>query len=251
MRKVTCLCIAVITFCTAGAQHKITRHFDGAWLESSPETAIYLAEFQKNDGLYDGVVYWEKTNAVYIVAKYKDTTMNSPVGLQKVFYENGVVKDSIFWANDVPRFFYHFYPTGKLNGTLIMPEDGKKPVTMGYDESGKKIRNFIALREAAFKGGNAGWMKYMAKNLSKTLETNVDDTVRVTSIISFVIDESGNVTNVKVKKSSGYKAADNDAVSVISNSPPWENAVQWNEPVNAYRLQPVTYILNASKQKAK
>jgi hypothetical protein len=41
---------------------------------------------------------------------------------------------------------------------------------------------------------------------------------------------------------------DNDALRVIADSPTWKNAIQFNQPVKAYRLQPFTYILTPEKK---
>ena len=65
-----------------------------------------------------------------------------------------------------------------------------------------------------------------------------------------MVDKSGYVVQPKVFQSSGNKALDADAVRTILASPQWIPAIQFNEPVNAYRRQPVTYVLYpAAKRK--
>ncbi len=67
--------------------------------------------------------------------------------------------------------------------------------------------------------------------------------------VKFTIDKEGNAANVKIFKSSGYKEIDKDALRVISESPVWNNAIQFNNPVKAFRVQPFSYKLLDEKTK--
>ena len=66
--------------------------------------------------------------------------------------------------------------------------------------------------------------------------------------IQFIIDENGYVIMPKIRQSSGYKNVDADALRVISDSPAWKNAIQFNKPVKAFRVQPFSYILLPQKK---
>jgi TonB family protein len=129
-----------------------------------------------------------------------------------------------------------------------LPDDKKEAVTEGYDESGKRIKNYIFEKEAEFKGGLKAWVSYIKKNSAKDLTVKADEQVTATVVVEFIIDESGYVIAPKIRKSSGYKSVDNDALHVIADSPTWKNAIQFNQPVKAYRLQPFTYILLPQKK---
>lgn len=66
--------------------------------------------------------------------------------------------------------------------------------------------------------------------------------------MQFIIDENGDVVAPKIRQSSGYKNLDNEALQIIADSPSWKNAIQYNRPVKAYRLQPFIYILRPGKK---
>lgn len=63
-----------------------------------------------------------------------------------------------------------------------------------------------------------------------------------------MIDIDGSVINPKVIKSSGLKYVDADALNVISSSPQWDCAMQYNKPVRAFRMQPFSYLLSPLKK---
>lgn len=247
--KILLLYISVLFFYSASGQEKIIKYYDADWSETTKDKAIYYGEFVKNGQLYKGTSYLMKTNQLQGVADYEDTTFANPVGLQLVYYEKGGMKDSIFTQNKKISFYYHFYPDGKLAGSFVQPAGSEKPVINGFDEDGRKIKNYIFMREAEFRGGQKGWISYITKKLQKGLLEAGDISARLTTYITFAIDEDGNVVNVKVKESSGNKKLDNIAKDIISESPEWVNAVLFNEPVKAYRIQPVTFEPQRQKTK--
>ena len=63
-----------------------------------------------------------------------------------------------------------------------------------------------------------------------------------TVLISFTINKSGDVVNVKVVKSV-YPELDKEAVRVVSMSPKWTPALKDGEPVNVTYTYPVIFAL--------
>jgi TonB family protein len=62
------------------------------------------------------------------------------------------------------------------------------------------------------------------------------------SIIKFIVDWDGQVKNVVVYKSSGYKILDNEAVRVIKKSPRWTSAQNANICVPQQLILPIDFI---------
>lgn len=103
---------------------------------------------------------------------------------------------------------------------------------------------FVVVEEMPeFEGGDVGLMKYISKNISYpeiAKEINQVGTV----FVSFVVNETGNVEQVKVVKGIGY-GCDEEVVRVISKMPRWKKPgknsghpvkVRYNIPV-AFRLK--------------
>jgi TonB family protein len=240
--------LLLFAFSAANAQTKITKYYDGNWIETVKGKAVFYADFIKDGNYYHATSYDIGTNNVRGKSTYGDTLMQLPVGLQLLYFKNGHLEDSSFYQDHQAKYSYHYYPNGQLEMRYYLPDDKKEAVTEGYDESGKRIKNYIFEKEAEFKGGLKAWVSYIKKNSAKDLTVKADEQVTATVVVEFIIDESGYVIAPKIRKSSGYKSVDNDALHVIADSPTWKNAIQFNQPVKAYRLQPFTYILLPQKK---
>jgi len=240
--------LLLFAFSAANAQTKITKYYDGNWIETVKGKAVFYADFIKDGNYYHATSYDIGTNNVRGKSTYEDTLMQLPVGLQLLYFKNGHLEDSSFYQDHQAKYSYHYYPNGQLEMRYYLPDDKKEAVTEGYDESGKRIKNYIFEKEAEFKGGLKAWVSYIKKNSAKDLTVKADEQVTATVVVEFIIDESGYVIAPKIRKSSGYKSVDNDALHVIADSPTWKNAIQLNQPVKAYRLQPFTYILLPQKK---
>jgi len=82
---------------------------------------------------------------------------------------------------------------------------------------------------------------YISQNLqypTEALERGIDGTVH----ISFIIDESGNIANVKVVKSVD-KSLDAEAIRVLSEAPKWKPGKQRGKPVKVSMSLPVKFAL--------
>ena len=98
---------------------------------------------------------------------YPDTVLDSPIGAQMLYYKNGHIEDSVFFVNKHTEYSYHYYPNTKLAAHYYLPGDKTVGVVEGYDESGTKIKNYIFLKEAEFKGGQKSWESYINKSATK------------------------------------------------------------------------------------
>jgi TonB family protein len=242
---------SVFLFLALSSSHvsaqKFIKYYDKDWVETARDKAVYYAEFLKNGNVFKCTSYWIGTNSVRGRSTFPDTSMAHPVGLQTLYTKKGKIEDSIYYTDGKTTMLYHYYPNGSLAVHYYIPDGKTEAVTEAYDEDGKKIKNYILAREAEFKGGDKAWQSYLKKNVGKDLNVK-DDATKGTVQVQFIVDESGSVTNVKVLKSSGIKELDNDAVRAISDSPAWNNAISFNQPAKAYRMQSITYDLRSGKK---
>ena len=93
-----------------------------------------------------------------------------------------------------------------------------------------------------FPGGDLGLMKYIQKNVKYppiAKEYNITGKV----YISFVVDKSGSVTNVKVVRGVD-KNLDAEAVRVIKSLPKYKPGMQKGKPVRVMFTIPINFNLN-------
>jgi TonB family protein len=70
-------------------------------------------------------------------------------------------------------------------------------------------------------------------------------------MVQFAINTDGSVSDVKVMRSTGYEALDNEAVRVISSSPNWKPGMVNGQPVKVTFMFPVIYQVRGDKDDPK
>jgi TonB family protein len=250
------------------------KYYDSTGKICEKMNATYYAELIKKDSIFELSKYYAKSNKLCGRASSLDSTFRnrqSLIGNQVVYYEDGKVRDSIFWFNNGKSHNeYEFYSNGKIEDSILVDDvkgtvdrhdyyqngklddyvfkdyHNKISKTEGYDSTGKIIPVGYE-KEAEFPGGDVAWKQYLVKNLrrefSRKLYKNEEQVLKV--VVKFIVSKDGTVSDVKIEKSSNVEEVDDDALKVIQNSPKWNNGNQNNRPVNSYRLQPLTYVLEA------
>ncbi len=226
----------------------IVKYYDAKWAAAPQDKAVYYTNFIKEGNFYKTTSYWLAGNALRGKSTYADTVLENPIGLQVLYSRKGAVEDSGFYAEGKAQYLFHYYPNKQLAMHYYLLDNAKEGIVEGYNEDGKKIKNYVFEKEAEFRGGQKAWQSYIAKNATKDLAVKGDGTTTATVQIQFIVNEDGNVSIAKVLQSSGYKEIDKDALRVINESPKWNSAVQFNKPVKAYRVQPITYSLTDKKK---
>lgn len=97
--------------------------------------------------------------------------------------------------------------------------------------------------DAAYPGGASAWKGFLERNLRG--ETPVEHGAKqgtYTTIIQFIVDKDGNVSDIKPLTKVGY-GMEEEAVRVISKSGKWKPAIANGKEVRAYRKQPVTFMV--------
>jgi protein TonB len=97
--------------------------------------------------------------------------------------------------------------------------------------------------EAGFPGGSAAFKKYLERNLNANapVENNAPPGT-YTVIVKFVVSKSGAISDVTAETNLGY-GMEQEAMKIIKKSPNWTPAQQNGSIVNAYRRQPITFVV--------
>lgn len=124
--------------------------------------------------------------------------------------------------------------------TPVVIDEGKQIVEEKKEEDENKIFDKVEI-EASFPGGDSKWRQYLTNNLNAS--TPVDNGApegTYTTMVQFVVDKEGNISDVRALTSHGY-GMEEEAIRVIKKGPKWAPAVQNGRQVKAYRKQPITF----------
>ncbi len=97
--------------------------------------------------------------------------------------------------------------------------------------------------EAGFPGGQDAWLSYLRSTLNAgTPVDNGASAGKYTVIVKFVVSKDGSVSDVKCENDPGFGMCA-EAERVIKKTKNWTPAVQNGQHVNAYRRQPITFLV--------
>lgn len=118
--------------------------------------------------------------------------------------------------------------TGQVEAPKAKEED--------YDKEFKTVQI-----EAKFPGGQGAWTKYLERNLNSNVPVdNGAPPANYTVVVSFLVDKSGNISEVQALNDPGYGTAQ-EAVRVIKKGPAWTPAVQNGRNVIYRQKQSITF----------
>ena len=119
-------------------------------------------------------------------------------------------------------------------------DEGKQIVEEKPVEDENKIFDKVEI-EASFPGGDAKWRRFLEQNANGQVATdNGAPEGTYTTVVQFVVDKEGNISDVKALTNHGY-GREQEAVRVIKKGPKWTPAVQNGRQVKAFRKQPITF----------
>jgi len=111
------------------------------------------------------------------------------------------------------------------------------------EDDENKVFNKVEV-EASFPGGDAGWTRYLKNNLDANVPIDnsaPEGTYQV--IVRFIVSKDGSISDVVAETKHGY-GMEQEAVRAIKKGPNWKPALQNGRNVNAYRRQPITFVVS-------
>lgn len=139
----------------------------------------------------------------------------------------------------------------KDEGIVAPPVDAGGVVEAPKQDDEDKVFQKVEI-DAEFPGGNAGWTRYVTREIERNIDELQDDGRSGTVVVLFIVDKEGAVSEVRALPCGeagvanclgpGTKLAE-IAVNAIRKGPKWKAAVQNGRSVKAYRRQPVTFQL--------
>lgn len=194
---------------------------------------------------------------------------NNKEGVWQKWDSLGYKTDSINYKADKALFKreWEYDEKGKLNyrkttdslaGTyqaIYYDEDGKTDYQVDfkgdngtlvtYGEKGiiKEAVFTRVEREAEFPGGNDGWREYLENNLNPDVPVNLKAPAGSYRVeVRFIVNEDGSLSNIKPMTNHGF-GMEKEVVRILKKGPKWIPAVQYGRNIKAYRMQPVTFVV--------
>ena len=106
-------------------------------------------------------------------------------------------------------------------------------------------RTFVKVDvEASFPGGGDAWRGYLMKNLHANVPIkNKAPEGKYMVIVRFIVAKDGSISNALAETNHGY-GMEKEVLRIIKRGPRWIPASQDGRLVNAYRRQPVTFVVS-------
>ncbi len=110
------------------------------------------------------------------------------------------------------------------------------------EEETDEVFQFAVIEDKpTFPGGEGAMLQYLAENI-KYPEISIESDSQGTVYVQFVIDKSGNVTDILIVRGVD-KYIDKEAVRVMKSMPKWKPGKQRGKPVKVQYVIPVKFTL--------
>ena len=129
--------------------------------------------------------------------------------------------------------------------------NGQRGILKRYDSAGVHMDSLFTReeKEASFPGGQEGWIKYLQRNLRADVPVNKGAPPGMYQVIvKFIVAKDGSISDVRAETNRGY-GMEAEVIRIITKGPAWIPAVQYGRKVNAYRRQPITFVVEEVIQK--
>lgn len=163
-------------------------------------------------------------------------------GKQTNWFENGTLKSEIHFSYGKKEgSFIHYWKNGSKkrydtykNGNLIEGDC--------WDLKGNNIDYYNYEIQPEFPGGSKGLRAYLAESI-KYPRNSRTSSIRGKVIVSFKIEEDGQVADVQIMKGVNL-VLNNEAKRVVQNMPKWAPGLRNGTPVSSELSIPIVFLRN-------
>jgi hypothetical protein len=115
-------------------------------------------------------------------------------------------------------------------------------VEVGGVDSAKAVFEKVDI-EASFPGGIDAWRKFLERHLNPSVPVENGAPCGMYNVYAqFIVNKDGKVSGIKALTNMGF-GMEQEVVRILRESGAWTPAMQNGRPVNAYRKQPVTFMV--------
>ena len=191
----------------------------------------YDARFQRLDYKIDAPLIKERN--------YSDSSLLILEGSYNFYNENGELIETGIYKNNLKQGLWQHFDSGNK---LILEEKFEDGILINSKTDFSKINDTVKFkdqREAMFGKRDYDFAKYLMKNINGNVGRNLTKGGIV--LVAFTIDTKGKCYNIFLKRSVEYKV-DEEVRRAIEKCPNWKPAYQNGKELNAYRIQPISFV---------
>lgn len=264
--------VCAFTLCSKG-QETILKFYDSSWIATGKDSAFYVTQITKVENMFVKKTYWIDSQKLYASSTGPDILQyGKTIGTSKVYHKNGMIKDSSYfdedgaikykygyhdngqladvvnygnkWSVDSAR---HYYKDGAIRARYVNSKKKKDEIAEGFDEKGIQIKDFIYSEEASFRDGANGWRKFLQEYLNPNVPVDNGAPAGTYQVVArFVVGKDGSISDIRMETRFGY-GMETEVMRIMLLSPKWKPAIHLNQPVKAYRRQPVTFVISEKR----
>lgn len=98
-------------------------------------------------------------------------------------------------------------------------------------------------KEAEFPGGTSAWIAYLQENLHADVPVKKKAPAgKYQVVVKFIVSKDGRIRDIAAETTHGF-GMEKEVIRIIKKGPGWIPAMQNGKPVNAYRRQPITFVV--------
>lgn len=268
--------LLLLHFCLGGfGQTSTTFYFDRNMNVVPQGDATISGTGEWKDSLYAVTCHYIKGNQPAGVFHYTDATLSKRQGpcqfdgeyegiqtkgmysngdrdgLWLTRYGDGRLDDSTFFdkGTAITSVRYYYYPGKQLELETEDDVIDRKFYALGYTKKGQLFSvdsttedytnvSFAEDTVAQFPGGPAAWSRYIQRQIMAQID-HLTEKDYGTVLLRFIIDTSGNISNVRALTMGGSLLA-SIGIQAVQKGPAWIPARQKGRNVKVFRIQPVT-----------
>jgi protein TonB len=135
------------------------------------------------------------------------------------------------------RRIFIFITAAMLAGSMMAQTPAQN------DSIDNEIVEFTVVEQMPeFPGGQNGLIQYLSKNIMYPIVAK-ENKIQGRTLVSFVVEKDGKISNVQVLRSSGDMMLDREAMRVIRTMPRWRPGYMKGQPVRVQYQIPITFKL--------
>jgi len=242
--RTICFSLALIfSYNNLQAQDTLTAFFDSSWDECEAEKAVYYRKQVKENEKWRVFDYY-LNDTLQMEGLFNDKKASQYFGFFTFYYDNGKKeKEGHYVENKKNDKWLFYYKSGLLKSEKYF-ENGKQIKASYWYEDGTvgDEKDFKAIMPT-FKGGDSELLKYLYGNIKYPLEA-VEMDIQGMVVLEFVVDTSGQLTNLKVIRSV-HPSIDNEAMRVVMSMPKWNPGMEGGKAVRVSYKLPVKFKLES------
>lgn len=210
--------------------------------KSIDDCTYFMQETKKSDTEYI-CRYYYKTGPMIKQEAYKDAQLSIAHGRFCWYNEKGNIDSCGLVRNFKKDGRWLYFFGDSANPTYYQDYDNGKFLKQSSLKNNETTDDDAIVKEATFKNGTKGWLKYLEQNLITPERLKTLGRGRYVITVCFLVDKQGKVQDVYLRKSVEW-SADAEIFSIMQKTPAWSPATENGEPVDYRQLQNIVYAVN-------